>query len=62
MRALALAFALAAMAATSGCASYLQSMYDNEAIDNCQDGPRRVGAESCYERVDRESRARRRDD
>lgn len=61
MRALALAFALAAMTATSGCVTYLESAYDSEARDNCDNAPRRHGAESCYDRVERERRERRRD-
>jgi uncharacterized protein YceK len=59
MRALVLAFACAAM--LGGCASYIESAYDSEARENCQAEVARVGAESCYERVDRERRERRRE-
>jgi hypothetical protein len=44
-----------------GCASYIESAYDSEARENCQAEVARVGAESCYERVDRERRERRRE-
>lgn len=60
MRALVFAFAIAATLPLSGCVSTLESAYDSEARQNCEQGPRRASAESCYERIDRERRERRR--
>lgn len=62
MRRLILAAAAAFM--LSGCVSYLESAYDDEARANCYE-QRRTGAESCWEIVDRqrrEARRARRDD
>jgi hypothetical protein len=59
-----LILALCAAASLTGCVSYLDSAYDNQARDECeQAGPRdRAG---CYDRVDQHARDRdrqRRDD
>jgi hypothetical protein len=55
-----LIFALCAAASLGGCISYLDSAYDEQARDECeQAGPRDRG--SCYDRVDQHARDRDRD-
>lgn len=55
---LGLSLIIALTAPVAGCVSYLESMYDNEARANCDRASRSI--ESCYDRVDRERRERRR--
>ncbi len=57
MRRLVLVLSAAFM--LSGCASFLESMYDEEARENCYE-QRRTSAESCWETVDRQRREMRR--
>jgi len=54
--------ALAAAAALGGCASTLQSMYDEQAREECDNNSSAGSRGSCYDRVDENSRRRRRDE
>jgi hypothetical protein len=51
--------ALLAALALSGCVSTLQSMYDNQAHDDCDDLSGANTRSSCHDRVDQNTRERR---
>jgi hypothetical protein len=51
---------LAATALLSGCATSLQSMYDEQAREECDNNASTTARGSCYDRVDQNSRERRR--
>lgn len=58
MRRLLIAFA--AVATLGGCASYLQSAYDEQAREECDNNASAGVRGACYDRVDQNSRNRRR--
>ena len=54
--------ALAAAAMLGGCASTLQSMYDEQAREECDNNSSAGSRGACYDRVDANRRDRRRDE
>lgn len=52
--------ALAAAAALGGC-SIMQSAYDDQARDDCDNNASTASRGACYDRVDQNSRERRRE-
>jgi hypothetical protein len=60
MRRMLIVLATAAM--LGGCAPTLQSMYDEQAREECDNNSSAGSRRACYDRVDENSRQRRRDE